>query len=158
MNATQLIDHVQQHASAMFMPHHEGAAGQLTFLEQTWSSYMKAYPEWLVITLTSFLLHEAVYFGRYVPFFICDFIPSLRQYKIQQGVENTRAMNWRCLKLLAWNHGAIQLPMMLLFHPVAEAMGMKIAAVPFPTWYGLPAHRSYVAANTDVRTILMNGR
>ena len=40
--------------------------------------------ELLTLTLVTFVFHEIVYFGRFVPFWICDFIPALKKYKIQQ--------------------------------------------------------------------------
>jgi len=36
-----------------------------------------------ILIVGTFLLHELVYFTRYLPFYICDMIPALRKYKIQ---------------------------------------------------------------------------
>jgi hypothetical protein len=39
----------------------------------------------LVVTgIFAFLMHEIVYFGRFIPFLICDFIPYFQKYKLQQ--------------------------------------------------------------------------
>lgn len=95
---------------------------------------LQTYPPCLVITALSFLSHEAVYFGRYLPFLLCDHIPALRRYKIQEATETTGEMMGVCLKRLLFNHVCVQLPMMFAFHPVAEFMGMRIETVPFPSW------------------------
>lgn len=37
----------------------------------------------LATGIMSFVMHEAVYFGRSLPFIIADFIPYFNKYKIQ---------------------------------------------------------------------------
>lgn len=41
-------------------------------------------PAWVVDGFLTLAIHEIIYFGAYIPFFIAEFIPSLRKYKIQQ--------------------------------------------------------------------------
>ncbi|KAI9592514.1 fatty acid hydroxylase superfamily-domain-containing protein [Syncephalis fuscata] len=86
-----------------------------------------------VLVVFSFVMHEAFYFGRYLPFYILDFFPSMNKYKIQQNKENTSELQWKCMRKLMFNHVFIQLPMMFGFHSVAEFFGMKIIDI-FPTW------------------------
>ena len=88
----------------------------------------------VVTTLLSFTVHEIVYFGRFLPFYLCDFIPSLRKYKIQGTKENSPDLLMKCLRSLFISHVFVQLPMQCLFHPTAEYFGMKITEVPFPSW------------------------
>lgn len=106
----------------------------LSLVEQYWAEMYKDRNPVVVTTLLSFMLHEVVYVGRYVPFFLCDYIPALRQYKIQGTKENTSSLQWKCVRGLIFSHFCIQLPLQILFHPLAEYFGMEITNVPFPSW------------------------
>ena len=57
---------------------------QPTFLEEKWVSFFKdsEYPA-VKLALLLFVWHQIVFIGRYIPFYICDFIPFFRKYKIQ---------------------------------------------------------------------------
>jgi hypothetical protein len=57
---------------------------QLTFLEKQWLDLFQdaEYPA-IKLALVLFTWYELVYYGRYLMYFCCDFIPFLRQYKIQ---------------------------------------------------------------------------
>ncbi|KAJ2015050.1 C-4 sterol methyl oxidase, partial [Coemansia sp. S85] len=67
---------------------------ELNWLERTWLTLFDGRNELLTFTLISFLVHEIVYFGRYLPFLVCDYIPALRKYKIQGNKEVTTALQW----------------------------------------------------------------
>ncbi|TPX45990.1 hypothetical protein SeMB42_g02782 [Synchytrium endobioticum] len=84
--------------------------------------------------LVSFIHHEFVYFTRFLPFWFCDFIPALRKYKIQNK-DNTWGNIRKCFWAVLTQHFLVQLPLMILFHPVAEYFGMQIKQVPFPPWW-----------------------
>ncbi|KAI9225731.1 MAG: fatty acid hydroxylase superfamily-domain-containing protein [Piptocephalis tieghemiana] len=88
----------------------------------------------LVVTAVSFLMHEIVYFGRFLPFYAIDRIPYFRQYKLQGGKEMTPSQFRKCFALIAFSHCLVELPMMFGFHPFAEAIGMRIIDI-FPSWY-----------------------
>ncbi|KAJ1961527.1 C-4 sterol methyl oxidase [Dispira parvispora] len=106
---------------------------ELNMAEQWWQSLFINRNEWLVITVVSFIMHEVVYFGRFLPFWLCDFVPALRKYKIQDK-DNTPGMLWKCTKGLLFGHFFVQLPLMFGFHPVGRYFGMQITTVPFPHW------------------------
>ncbi|KAJ1926297.1 C-4 sterol methyl oxidase [Tieghemiomyces parasiticus] len=106
---------------------------QLNALEQFWASLFVGRDEWTVITLVSLIVHEVVYFGRFLPFWLCDHVPALRKYKIQDK-DNTPAQLWKCTRSLLFSHTFIQLPLMVLFHPTGKWLGMKVTEVPFPAW------------------------
>ncbi|KAJ1974416.1 C-4 sterol methyl oxidase [Dimargaris verticillata] len=110
-----------------------GQGAELNLLEQWWSAMFEGRDEWLVITVFSLVVHEVVYFGRFLPFWLCDHIPALRKYKIQDK-DTTPAQLWKCFKGLMFSHTFIQLPLMMLFHPTGKMFGMKITEVPFPGW------------------------
>jgi len=97
-------------------------------------SLFKGTNHMLTLTWIGFVMHEVVYFGRFVPFWICDFIPAMQKYKIQAQKDNTWDAYMKCLKTLAFNHFLVQLPMMLGFHPLAELFGMGIVTK-FPPLY-----------------------
>jgi methylsterol monooxygenase len=103
------------------------------WLAPYWKEIFEKYPHGLILTLGTFLLHEVVYFGRYIPYLICDHIPFLRRYKIQQDKENTWKDFWICFRKLMISHILVQLPLMLGYHPLVNLLGMQPPAAPFPT-------------------------
>jgi methylsterol monooxygenase len=104
-----------------------------TFLESLWLDSFKnsQYPG-VKLAVVLFIWHEFVFIGRYLPFLLCDYIPFLRQYKIQEKV-NSRDSMWKCVKHVIVSQFLVELPMMMLFHPVAVGLGMKFLSVPFPS-------------------------
>ena len=106
-----------------------------TYLESFWLDTFKdsEYPG-IKLAIVLFLWHEIVFIGRYIPFMICDYVPYLRQFKIQEK-ENSREAIWKCVKHVLWAQVLVELPMMMLFHPVAISLGMKFLSVPFPSMY-----------------------
>ncbi|KAI8871762.1 hypothetical protein GQ42DRAFT_161792 [Ramicandelaber brevisporus] len=126
-----VLDHYEPHivnATTLVPPGHTP-----NFLEQQWLNMFDGRDELLTVTVFSFVFHELVYFGRFLPFWACDFIPFFRKYKIQDNKENTGPQIWKCFKHLLFAHFFIQLPMMLGFQPMARMFGMKVAEVPFPS-------------------------
>lgn len=100
-------------------------------LEQQWFQLFEGRNEMLVLTVFSFVFHEFIYFARYLPFYLFDYIPFMRKYKIQQNKDNSSELIAKCLKGVILNQLFIQLPMTMFFHPVAQFFGMDIIA-PFP--------------------------
>lgn len=56
---------------------------QLSWVENLWESMYEGRDPLIVTGVFAFLMHELVYFGRFVPFLICDFIPFFQRYKLQ---------------------------------------------------------------------------
>jgi methylsterol monooxygenase len=56
----------------------------MTFAEKEWLSFFEGseYPSIRLATLL-FVWHEIVYWGRYIPYVICDHLPMMQKYKIQ---------------------------------------------------------------------------
>jgi hypothetical protein len=48
--------------------------------------------QWVVLTTFLLVLHEVVYFGSSLPFFVSDYISTMGKYKIQQVCSNN---SWR---------------------------------------------------------------
>jgi methylsterol monooxygenase len=66
----------------------------MTWLETRWEDMYEGRNPLLVTGLFAFAMHELVYFGRFLPFLICDFIPYFEQYKLQPVSKRTRGTIW----------------------------------------------------------------
>lgn len=110
-----------------------GEPYQLNWLENQWEQLYEGRNPLLVTGVVAFVMHELVYFGRFLPFLLCDFIPYFKQYKIQQNKVNTSADYWKCTKEVLYQHFLYEAPLIFLFHPAATYLGMNISA-PFPEW------------------------
>ncbi|KAJ1934142.1 C-4 sterol methyl oxidase, partial [Linderina pennispora] len=107
---------------------------RLNWFESWWLSLFDGRNELLTFTLIAFTMHELVYFGRYLPFLLCDYIPAMHKYKIQDNKEVTSAMKLKCIKSLLFSHFVIEGPLMLAFLPVAKLAGIRTTEVPLPGW------------------------
>ena len=56
---------------------------QLNYVETLWDDMYRGHNPLSVTGVFAFLLHEIVYFGRFIPFLICDMIPFFKKYKLQ---------------------------------------------------------------------------
>ncbi|EDR13647.1 C4-methyl sterol oxidase [Laccaria bicolor S238N-H82] len=106
----------------------------LTWLEQQWVAWYVWIGNPIIATgLMSFLMHEIVYFGRSIPWIIIDATPFFRKWKLQANKIPTAAEQWECTKQVLFSHFTIELPLIWLFHPTAEGLGMSTYHVPFPS-------------------------
>ncbi|ETW07627.1 hypothetical protein H310_02097 [Aphanomyces invadans] len=85
----------------------------LAFVEPYWQHMITTYSPFTIVSIFTFVLHEALYFTIWVPYLALDFIPYFRKYKIQENKPNTWNETWRCVKHLIFSHVVIQLPMIL---------------------------------------------
>jgi len=113
---------------------------ELHWLERQWASMFVGRDPTVVVAVVGFIMHELVYFGRWIPFLIADHIPALQKYKLQPDKHLTDAEYRKLFILLMRNHFLVQLPLMLLFHPTAAFFGMDIEKVPFPSWQKILQH------------------
>ncbi|KZS94280.1 C-4 methyl sterol oxidase [Sistotremastrum niveocremeum HHB9708] len=105
----------------------------LNFLEQLWATWYIALGNPFIATgVLSFLLHEFMYFGRCVPWWIISKIPSFQKYKIQDEKIPSYDEQWACTVRVLIIHFTIELPLIMLFHPIAEVMGLTTWQLPFP--------------------------
>ncbi|TFK66065.1 C-4 methyl sterol oxidase [Pluteus cervinus] len=106
----------------------------LSWLEQQWVAWYIWIDNPVIATgLMSFLLHELVYFGRSIPWIIIDSIPYFRKWKLQPNKIPTPAEQWECTKQVLLSHFTIEAPAIILFHPMAESVGMFTHHVPLPS-------------------------
>jgi len=103
------------------------------FVEKGWEYLITSYSPDTLITWGTLVTHEILYFAIFFPFFMCDFIPAFKKYKIQPDRKNTWPMFMNCLKKLFISHFVVQFGMMLLFRPVMLRLGL-VVALPLPTW------------------------
>ncbi|RPA83621.1 putative C-4 methylsterol oxidase [Ascobolus immersus RN42] len=96
-----------------------------------WYQYMQN--DVLATGITSFVMHETVYFGRCLPWMIIDYIPYFQKYKIQQGHRNTLKEQLTCAALVLLQHFTVELPQIWMFHPLTQYFGISIST-PFPSW------------------------
>jgi methylsterol monooxygenase len=74
-----------------------------------WYAYMNN--DVLATGIMSFVLHEAIYFGRSLPWIIIDCIPSLfNRYKIQNHKIPSIKEQWQCAVLVLLSHFTVELP------------------------------------------------
>lgn len=97
-----------------------------------WYTYMQN--DILATGIMSFVMHEAVYFGRSLPWIIIDAIPWFRRYKIQDQKIPTAWEQWQCALLVLFSHFTVELPQIWLFHPMCQFFGLS-TTVPFPSVY-----------------------
>lgn len=106
----------------------------LSLMERLWSSwyvYMKN--DILATGIMFFLLHELMYFGRCLPWYIVDKFGLFRKYKIQPDVIPTDREQWECLKLVLKSHFIVEAMPIWTFHPMCMKLGILVA-VPFPKY------------------------
>lgn len=44
---------------------------------------ISTYDHYMFVTIMTFVIHEGVYFARYIPFYILEMMPSMSKYKLQ---------------------------------------------------------------------------
>ncbi|OBT73502.1 methylsterol monooxygenase [Pseudogymnoascus sp. 05NY08] len=104
----------------------------LNMFERLWAAwYAYMQNDVLATGIMSFVMHEAVYFGRSLPWIIIDRMPYFNKYKIQAGKIPTVAEQWHCTKMVLLSHFTVELPQIWVFHPMAVFFGMD-TGVPFP--------------------------
>lgn len=108
---------------------------EFSILERLWWAHYAFWGNTFVATgLLTFLGHEFVYFGRCIPWMIADAMPSVfLRYKIQDQKMPSAADQWNCIKYILLIHFAIEMPMIVFFHPLMEMFGVAFEA-PFPSW------------------------
>ncbi|KAJ2666486.1 C-4 sterol methyl oxidase [Coemansia sp. RSA 1199] len=104
-----------------------------TWTEQKWFSLFEGRNEAITFGIIAFVVHQVVYYGRYLPYAICDYIPAMRKYKLQPDKEISDKQWWKCVRSLLVSQIFVQLPMMMFFLPAAKMIGFECSA-PFPAW------------------------
>ncbi|KAL5357586.1 fatty acid hydroxylase superfamily-domain-containing protein [Aspergillus floccosus] len=107
---------------------------ELSTLEALWEAHYAYWENDILATgLITFVAHELIYFGRCVPWIIADALPSIfRRYKIQdQKAPPSASDQWTCVKYILAIHFIVELPLIVLFHPMMDLCGLQYT-LPFP--------------------------
>ncbi|KAL6451907.1 ERG25 C-4 methylsterol oxidase ERG25 [Candida maltosa Xu316] len=106
----------------------------LTYIEKLWAAYYIWMGNDILATgLLFFITHEVMYFGRCLPWFIIDHMPSFNRFKIQPTKIPTDKEQWECLKTVLKQHFLVEALPIWLFHPICLNLGITFG-VPFPSW------------------------
>jgi len=106
---------------------------------------LQNYTKFQIATWGSLLVHEFVYFGLCVPAFLFQFMPFMRRFKIQQNRSENFDGQWKCFKLLMFNHFCIQLPLITGTYYFTEFFAIPYSWEEMPRWYNL-AFRMFICA------------
>merc|ERR1712098_458270 len=83
----------------------------LNIFERLWASwYAYMQNDVLATGIMSFVMHEAVYFGRSLPWIIVDRISYFNKWKLQGQKIPTVKEQWACTKLVLLSHFTVELP------------------------------------------------
>ena len=99
--------------------------------------------------LLFFLVHEIMYFGRCVPWFIIDHIPYFRKWKLQPTKIPTDSEQWECFKAVLKLHFLVEVLPIWGFHPLCRSLNISIA-VPFPSWTVMAAQVAFFFVCEDM--------
>lgn len=83
----------------------------LNLFERLWAAWYAYVGNDVYATgMMAFTMHELVYFGRALPWYIIDKIPAMRKYKIQNQKIPTPQEQWQCTRWVLTCHFTIELP------------------------------------------------
>merc|ERR1711916_373769 len=54
------------------------------WLSKSWRWLFETYPDWMILTVGTYIVHEVVFFGRWLPYVVFDRVAACRKYKIQE--------------------------------------------------------------------------
>lgn len=130
-NATNILPTSQTYIDALHLI--TSTNPQLSTVEQYWAAwYHYMQNDTLATGLLFFLLHEFMYFGRCLPWYIIDKIPYFNRWKIQPTKIPSDKEQWECFKSVLMSHFLVEAIPIWTFHPMCEKLGISIS-VPFPT-------------------------
>ncbi|VEU23315.1 DEKNAAC104737 [Brettanomyces naardenensis] len=106
----------------------------LNIVEQLWAAYYLYLNNDIFATgLLFFTLHELMYFGRCLPWYIIDHLSYFNKYKIQAAKVPSDQEQWECLRSVLISHFLVEALPIWFFHPICEKIGISYQ-VPFPSW------------------------
>jgi len=105
--------------------------------EHNWRWMTDSFTEFQIATWGSLIVHEFVYFGVCLPSFLFQFVPYMRKYKIQQNRPENFELQWKCFKLLMFNHFCIQFPMIMGTYGFTKMMNIPYGYEEMPNSYVL---------------------
>ena len=97
-----------------------------------WARVLERFHPFVIAGPLTFVYHEVVYFGAWLPWLALDQLEWAKRWKIQPDKTPSKEMVAKCLKKLLKSHVFIQLPMQMLFYFVAPYFGfsLELSALP----------------------------
>ncbi|XP_010789712.1 methylsterol monooxygenase 1 [Notothenia coriiceps] len=103
-------------------------------MKHAWDYMMDNYTKFQIATWGSLIVHEFIYFLFCLPGFLFQFLPFMQKYKIQQDKPETWEKQWRCFKMLLFNHFCIQLPLICGTYYFTEFFNIPYDWNSMPRW------------------------
>ncbi|KAB1282553.1 Methylsterol monooxygenase 1 [Camelus dromedarius] len=107
--------------------------------KNAWNYMLNNYTKFQIATWGSLIVHEFLYFFFCLPGFLFQFIPYMKKYKIQKDKPETWENQWKCFKVLLFNHFCIQLPLICGTYYFTEYFNIPYDWERMPRWYMLLA-------------------
>eukprot|EP00127_Corallochytrium_limacisporum_P002585 Clim_evm21s134 gene=Clim_evmTU21s134 len=105
--------------------------------ENSWRWMTENFTEFQIATFGSIIMHELIYFGVCLPGFMFQFMPVMKQYKIQKDKPETFDAQWKCMKLIMFNHFCIQTPLIFGTYTYTQMFGIPYGYDSMPKWWVL---------------------
>jgi len=102
-----------------------------------WIYMTQNYSNFQIAFFGSLIVHEALYFLICFPGFLCQFIPCMQKFKIQEDKPETKDKQWKCFRMLMFSHFCIQLPLLFGIYPFTEMFNIPYDWEHMPRWYTL---------------------
>ncbi|XP_042557746.1 methylsterol monooxygenase 1 [Dipodomys spectabilis] len=103
--------------------------------KNAWNYMLDNYTKFQIATWGSLIVHEALYFLFSLPGFLFQFLPFMKKYKIQKDKPETFKGQWKCFKVLVFNHFCIQLPLICGTYYFTEYFNIPYGWQEMPRWY-----------------------
>ena len=103
--------------------------------QNAWNYNLDNYTKFQVATWRSPIVHEALYFLFCLSGFLFQFIPYMKNYKIQKDKPETWENQWNCFKVLLFNDFCIQLPLICGTYYFTENFNIPYGWESMPSWY-----------------------
>uniref|UniRef100_A0A8C0K135 Methylsterol monooxygenase 1 n=1 Tax=Canis lupus dingo TaxID=286419 RepID=A0A8C0K135_CANLU len=107
--------------------------------KNAWNYMLKNYTKFQIATWGSLVFHEVLYFLFCLPGFLFQFIPFMKKYKIPKDKPETWENQWKCFKVVLFNHFCIQLPLICGPYYFTEYFNILYDWERMPRWYMLLA-------------------
>ncbi|KAK7092451.1 methylsterol monooxygenase 1-like [Littorina saxatilis] len=105
--------------------------------KDAWIHMTDNYTKFQIATWGSILVHEFVYFAACLPAFLFQFLPFMHRYKLQKDKAETADKQWKCFRLLMFNHFIIQAPLIFGTYTFTEMFGIPYDYDHMPPWWDL---------------------
>ncbi|BFZ22496.1 hypothetical protein BsWGS_25535 [Bradybaena similaris] len=102
-----------------------------------WIYMTTNYTKFQIVIWGSFILHECVYFAASTPGIIFQFLPCMKQFKLQPSRPETFAEQWTCFRRLMFNHTCLLIPLIVGIYIFIEFFQIPYGWKEMPPWYNL---------------------